>query len=531
MILIKKLDIKKYSNILVFSITLVPLILFLYITWNRITLPFVFEWGESAGVNQINRILTGVNLYDQPALDFAPLVYTPLYYFLSAGLSAIIGNSLFSARIVSLISTAGSVVLIGRIIQKETKNTLLAWISGMLYLACFSLSDGFYDLARVDSLYILIILITFSVVLEAKNKAGYLLFGLLMVMGFFIKQSFLLVFFPLHIYLLLKRRGHSWPGFIVEILGLAVPLYFINRLTGSWFFYYIFELPREHGYSLVSAVDFWIGDTIHPLGIGIVFCLVFLLASKLDLLPNNSDTNGEGKKPTKTGSGDGWLVYFLFFVGASGAAWITRSSNGGGVNNCMVIYAALAIGFGLGAALVLKTRWVEVNPWFYAFITIMISIQFIGLFYNPFNYLPTKDEIRLNDWMAEKIENSDMEVLIPYRSHLSNELGDRPQIHIVNIFELTGYFKGEIQPDGYALINQIRSKICQQTYGLVVLDQPLPWIEKQINQAYLPERDLSDMDFQRSNLLEWQQGNSRIFSPKEHFNIEECLSSISMDQD
>ena len=529
--LIKKIDIKKYSNFLVFSITLVPLILFLYVTWNRITLPFVFEWGESAGVNQINRILSGGILYGQPDLSFSPLVYTPLYYYLSAGLSAIIGNPLFSGRVVSLASTVGSVVLIGKLIQKETKNSLLAWISGMFYLACFMLGDGFYDLVRVDSLYILFILIAFSVVLRAQNKAEYLVFGLLVVLGFFIKQSFIFVFLPLHVYLLYKYKGDSWTAFAVEIIGLAVPLFLINRYTDSWFFYYIFELPKEHGYSLISAVNFWIGDTIRPIGIGFVFSLVFLLASKFDFLPVKSDTNVEDRKPGQAGSRDRWLIYLLFFAGAAGTAWITRSANGGGANNCMVIYAALAISFGLGAGLVLKNRWVEENPWFYAFIAFVISIQFIGLFYNPFNFLPTDDEIRLNERMAERIKYSDFQVFIPYRSHLSYELNSSPQIHVVNLFELTGYFKGEVQPDAYALVNNIKTAVCQQTYGLIVLDQPLPWIDEQINQAYLLEQDLSGLEYQKSNLLRWQQGNSRTYLPKENFNIEQCLSSISMGQD
>jgi 4-amino-4-deoxy-L-arabinose transferase-like glycosyltransferase len=159
--MIKKFDIRKYSNILVFSISLIPLILFLFIIWNRLALPFVFEWGESAGLNQIYRILSGGDLYDQPTLEFSPLVYTPLYYFLAAGASKVIGNPLFSARLISAISSIASVFLIIWIIQSETKNSLLAWISGMVYLACFALAGGFYDLARVECFFILVFIIGF----------------------------------------------------------------------------------------------------------------------------------------------------------------------------------------------------------------------------------------------------------------------------------------------------------------------------------------------------------------------------------
>jgi len=525
---INKLRIKKYSNILVFSITLVPLILFFFVIWNRITLPFVFEWGESAGVNQINRILSGADLYGQPALDFTPLVYTPLYYYLAAGLSAIIGNPLFSARIISLVSTIGSVVLIGRIVHKETKNYLIAWISGMFFLACFSIGDGFYDLARVDSLFILFVLIAFNVVMGAKNKTGYMVFGLLVVIGFFIKQSFIIVFLPLQIYLFLKQKEKIWTAFAIEIIGLAVPLYIINSYTNGWFFYYIFDLPGEHGYSLVSAVNFWISDTIGPLGIGFVFCLFFLLAYKSDFLSSKPDAIIEGKKEVQVGSRDIWFVYLLFLVGAAGTAWITRSSNGGGANNCILIYSALAIGFGLGAGLVLRNNWVESSPWFYGFIAIVISIQFVGLFYNPFVFLPTEDEVRLNELMAERIANLDLQVLIPYRSHLSYELGGRPQIHIVNLFELTGYFRGEIQPAGYDLVEKIRNKICFQDYGMVVLDQPVPWIEDQLEIAYEQEELFEYSVLSASDLLDWQVGLEESYTQKSGYDLNQCLESFSV---
>ena len=515
----------------VFSITLVPMILFIFVTWNRISLPFVFEWGESAGVNQISRILTGADLFAKPTLEFSALVYTPLYYFVSAGLSAIIGNPLFSARIISLVSTAISVVLIGFIVRNQTKNNLLAWISGMFYLACFALSDGFYDLARVDSLYILVVLIAFIVALRAQNKAGYLLFGLLVVIGFFVKQSFIIVFIPLHIYLLLKYWKNSWTAFVLELIGLSVSLYLINRYTNNWFFYYIFDLPQEHGYSLVSAIDFWIGDTINPLGIVFIFFLVYILASKFELMAKDPNLHTEKDTTVRKASKDRWWFFLLFFAGAAGAAWVTRASNGGGANNCMLIYAALAISLGLGAGLVLKTKWVEDNQWFYALIMIAISIQFIGLIYNPLNFLPTDDEKRLNERISERIKHNDIQVLIPYRSHLADQLSGNPQIHIVNLFELTGYFKGDIQPDGYALIRRIRTEICQQSYGLIILDQPLPWFEEQINHAYLPEKKISGVEYHQSNLLKWQQGISRTYLPRENFHIEQCLRSISGEQD
>jgi 4-amino-4-deoxy-L-arabinose transferase-like glycosyltransferase len=525
----KELDIKKYSNFLVFSISLIPLIIFLFIIWNRLSLPFVFEWGESAGVNQIYRILSRKDLYVRPSLDFAPLVYTPLYYFIAAGISKIIGTPLLAARIISVISTAASVYMIARLVQAESGNALLAWLAGMFYLACFALSGGFYDLARVDSFYILMMLIGISTILNSKTIFGYLLFGIILALGFFTKQSFLIVFLPLQLFLFIRKGKLAWVAAAGQVIGVIVPLYLVNTLTDNWLFYYLFKLPGQHGYSFIAAINFWIGDTIRPLGILFAFSLVFLLACTIDLNkwdPTSSDKLGGGGQISRSEK-DRWWIFILFFAGAAGAAWITRSSNGGGLNNCMPIYAALAISFGIGANMVLNSVWVKEKPWAYGFVMLVISLQFIGLVYNPFNFIPTSDEINLNENISKRINDSDQQVFIPYRSHLSEEISGRSQIHMVNLFELTGYFKGEILSEGYELVDQARENICFQKYGLIVLDQPVPWFADQLNEAYYLDVDLAGMEYKGSDLLEWQQGVSQTYLPLDEYDLEICLGTIA----
>jgi len=526
----KSFDFKKYSNILVFSITLIPLVLFLFIVWNRITLPFIFEWGESAGVNQINRILSGSRLYGQPSLEFAPLVYTPLYYYLAAGLSKLMNNPLLAGRLISLLSTIGSTGIIGVLIFRETKQALLAWVSAMAFLACFSLSGGFFDLVRVDALFVFSVLITFSVFRNAKTFLEFIFIGLLLAAGFYIKQTFLIVFFPLSVYLVVKHWKLSISTIIGGAAALAFSLILVNLKTESWFFYYIFELPRQHGYSPISAIDFWIGDTLRPLGIMVAASLVFLFSNQVipRIRPEKQVTSVRKETEGLLMSLNGKLeLYGLFLLGAAAAAWITRSSNGGGANNVLVFYAALALTFGLGLDQILETTWIQDRPVNYAFFLVLISVQFVGMVYNPFRFLPTQDEIRLNTELELVIRESGRSVLVPYRSHLAEELLLKPQIHIVNLFELTGYFKGDIQPAGYELVGQIRENICQQAYGLIVFDQPLPWFQDQVDDAYLLDPGQIAAADQTSELLAWQGGAENRYIPRDKYTSDECLGNIS----
>jgi hypothetical protein len=219
-------------------------------------------------------------------------------------------------------------------------------------------------------------------------------------------------------------------------------------------------------------------------------------------------------------------LYGLFLLGATAAAWITRSSNGGGANNVLVFYAALTLTFGHGLDQILKTKWVKDRPGNYALILLLVSVQFVGLVYNPFRFLPTQDEIRINTALDLEIQESDRPVLIPYRSHLAETLVQRPQIHIVNLFELTGYFKGAIQLAGYDLVGQIRQEICQQAYGLIVLDQSVPWFQDQIADAYMLDPLITAAADRTSELLAWQKGAESRYVPRDEYSSDRCLGNL-----
>lgn len=526
--MLRKPNYKKFSNVLLFSISLIPLIFFIYIVISRISIGFVIEWGEGAGINQINHILNKNALYIEPSINFAPLVYTPLYYYLSAGLTLVIKNILFSARLVSVLATLASLGIIALIVYRETKNALIGWVAGSLYLACFSLSGGFYDLARVDSLYVFLLLITLLVFLTAKNKFNLVIAGLLVVIGFFTKQSSIIVFFPIVFYCLANIRKVAWPMGIVILLGLLIPIIVINNGSNGWFLYYIFDLPREHGYSVLSAAKFWIRDIFEPLGIVVGFGLFYFVSA-------NSPFREKGRISVDTGNIKAVketeiliqprLILLLFSIGSIGAAWITRASNGGGANNAMSAYAALALLFGIGAGKILNRFNENTSKNFFFVATALICIQFIGLIYNPFNFIPTRTDIDLNQILVHRIEDQNKQVLIPYRSYLPEIDGKDPQIHMVNLFELTGYFKGEIQQTGIRIVNQIREKICYQDYGLIVLDQPVPWFTVQLESSYEQGSEMRD---QHSELMDWQKSIDYAYFPKEKYDREKCLISINV---
>ena len=67
--------------------------------------PYLLEWMEGGTAEGIHRILTGQPLYVRPTLDYTPYIYPPLYFWLSGGAAALIGDELLAARAVSFVST------------------------------------------------------------------------------------------------------------------------------------------------------------------------------------------------------------------------------------------------------------------------------------------------------------------------------------------------------------------------------------------------------------------------------------------
>ena len=526
---------QKLINLGFFAISLLPVMLFCFIMAQRIALPFDLEWGEGAGINQINRLLSGDPIYAAPSLEYVALVYTPFYYLLSAVISRVVMPVALAARLLSVLATLGTVGIIFWLVTRETKNFLAAWLAGALYLACFGLSDGFFDLVRVDSLYVFLLMSSLMLIRTTSTTLGRVMTGLMISVGVLTKQSTIIVFLPLMAYLVIRSWRLSWPLLMSTVMGIGLSFLWINSLSGGWFAYYILRLPVEHGYSLISAVDFWVGDFLGPLGIAVGFGIFYFISNFKT--SEDHKAGGDGEKGERDGK-ETWIwnlphhvvIYGFFLAGAIAAAWMTRATNGGGANNVMSAYAATALVFGLGLDEAEQLVSNAKRSWrlLEIFLPCLVAVQIAGLIYNPFGYIPTKLEIEANQELVAEMSGVEGPVFIPYRSQLPALAGKPALIHAVNLFELTGYFHGDMLPEGMELIETIRKGICHQSFGMIVLDQPVPWFREQIASAYQINDKLSlPDDTKRSDQLHWQGGFESVYYPLDFYSLENCLSTIS----
>jgi hypothetical protein len=130
----------------------------------RVAFPLDLEWMEGGVLVHAQRVAHGQPLYVKPSLDFIPFLYTPFYYVVLAALSKVAPLGYALARTVSLLSFAGALALLVAGALRESPRArlprLLAALVGVAgagaVTAGFEFSGGFFDLARSDSLLLLL---------------------------------------------------------------------------------------------------------------------------------------------------------------------------------------------------------------------------------------------------------------------------------------------------------------------------------------------------------------------------------------
>ena len=162
--------------------------LFIMISFLRLVYPFELEWIEGAHIDQIRWILDGNPLYAEPTISFIPSSYTPLYFYLSAGLMSIVGVGFTAGRLVSILSSIGIFILLYGIVKTKTRSKIAGLISAGIYASAYRFTGAWMDLTKTDSLFLLLILIAFFVDQKYASRRGRIISGVVFVLAYYTKQ-------------------------------------------------------------------------------------------------------------------------------------------------------------------------------------------------------------------------------------------------------------------------------------------------------------------------------------------------------
>ncbi|HEV2309133.1 MAG TPA: hypothetical protein VGU73_01305, partial [Acidimicrobiia bacterium] len=122
---------------------------YLAVALARFNYPYPLEWLEGGVLQHVQRVLHGQSLYGAPSIRFTPFLYTPLYYYLSAGAAWLFGLHLSTLRMVSIGASLVAFGAVGALVWLETRNRWAAACAVGVFAATFRLGGAWLDLARV----------------------------------------------------------------------------------------------------------------------------------------------------------------------------------------------------------------------------------------------------------------------------------------------------------------------------------------------------------------------------------------------
>jgi len=134
------LQVKKFAWLVLGRLALVVALIYLILFIVRVAYvlesPVEVVYGEGQVLNQANVLLNGGKLYG-PIDDYPYLVtpYTPLYYYLVAGLAWLFGNSLLPGRLLSVAASLAVGGLAGLSVWEITRNRLASLSALLVYFA------------------------------------------------------------------------------------------------------------------------------------------------------------------------------------------------------------------------------------------------------------------------------------------------------------------------------------------------------------------------------------------------------------
>ncbi|HTU63484.1 MAG TPA: hypothetical protein VMF89_33710, partial [Polyangiales bacterium] len=194
------------------------------------------------------RVLRGLPIYAPPSLDFIAYFYTPLYAYVLAGLSYVTGGLSFAlGRGVSIAASLATMAMLFYTARRER-----GWFAGVLalglYAALFRITGAFYDVARVDSLALALLLASGLVAHYDVTLRGTVIAAILSVLACFTKQTSAVISASIALSILLRnpRRGLVFAG-VLGVLGLA-GAYALERSSDGWFSFYIWRGHQGHAF-------------------------------------------------------------------------------------------------------------------------------------------------------------------------------------------------------------------------------------------------------------------------------------------
>lgn len=295
---------------------------YLVVALLRLTYPFPLEYLESNSLVEVQRILAGHSLYAAPTVGYVPDGYPPLYFATSAAVASVLGLSYLPLRLVSLASSLVCFAIVARLVQRETASAAAGIAAAGLLAATYFATHTWFDVARVDSLFIALSVAALYAARWMRRARGAVATGLLLAAAFLTKQNGLAEGVAVLTALAAgPRRRLAWPAALTYGAVLSISTLVLGLTSHGWYVYYVFVLMSQHTLNDAAIGQFWTLYLLPVLGLACYALVLGVRRTPLVLLAGCTALVAEG--------------------------YVALVHSGGAVNDLLPAYLAVALLAGL----------------------------------------------------------------------------------------------------------------------------------------------------------------------------------------
>jgi len=408
----------------------------------RLPYPYELEWCGGAMRDMAARTLHGQPLYVAPGPGWFPYEYPPLYLWASALLMKLFGGavSFVPMRLISILSTLGSASLLVWWVRRLSGSRTWGLIATGLFLASFRFTGAWYDVERLDMLFLVLSLAgvcALQLAVEKDSVGWAVLAAAAHTFAFLTKQQAVLFVIGGVAALLWQRRWRLATAYgLATTILCAASVLALNSSTGGWFWYYCFRVPMANGIRANLARMYLTTD-------------LPLFAPMIVLLAVGLLRRGEDRRLREDA-----LLWCSVGMGLLGS-FLSRAHWGGDQNVLMTGYVLIGTG-----ACVVAGRWSRVRPRAAAPLFGLVVAQLIALSYRPGAQLPQAENRAAGDRYATLIRSLEREGPVLSLDH--GAFTSTPRFHLMGLLDVAHTEKGLPKP----LLEALRS----HEYAAVVMD-------------------------------------------------------------
>jgi hypothetical protein len=465
-------------------LALIPIALFLAASLGRLRSALPLEQLEGSMLLAAERVAHGQPIYVRPNFTFIPYMYAPAYYYVSGWTVRLLGPRFLALRLVSLLSTCASMAVIYLFVFLDAPGTrnrkhLAAMAGAALYAAAYPLTREWFDLGRLDSFYILLLLLA----LLSTRYLHPIFAAVMWTLAFLAKQTI----FPVALVMLCldwKRPRRLLLGVGSFLLMTAVCSRLLDHATHGWFWFYAFTVPHTNAdLWLRPAVFYVFSQWIAPFGVALLIVAMAWVWNRP--APGNFKTR----------------FYLVAAAALFGLCWFLQAHAGATANTPMPAYAILAVIFGisfarLDAAFALASREAA-----RVFLLAAVAIPLVSWIYNPHDFMPHRDLVASQDDLIAWLRVFPGDVYLPAHPYEGVLAGK--QWHADNT-SLHDALRPNLPGVDDSVREEIAKEVDQNKFDAVVLDglpedvlPSQPWLPADLMQRYpmvgvVPGSDASD---------------------------------------